>query len=222
MTMLNREKLICPSCQTEFYASTLASYGTVGSYTDFCPVYSGAPAIFNLLASCPMCEFTAYIDKFEILPQGEGTGLGQWDEKEEPEDLFGPGKFLKAVETYKKLGASNSITADLYLKAFWCFHYGKFPKADPYFILRKAIFHFQEALDKKEVPEGQEAEYLYLIGELSRRGGRFAEAVEWFGKAADCSVRTRHKGGKTDADLVKLARRMKDLAEKSDASEQTV
>ena len=213
MTTLFRQKLRCPECSTEFYTNMLGSYGTVGAYTDLCPIYSGVPALFSFLASCPMCGFTAYMDRFEEVPPGEDMGAGQWDEKEESEKPWGPARFLKAVETYRKLNASRAVIADLYLKAFWCFHYGDFEDADKRDILGQTIFHFQEALEEKDFPESQENEYIYLLGELSRRLGRFAESIEWFGKM-DTST--------TKKDLLVLADRMKKLALKKDASDQTV
>jgi hypothetical protein len=213
MTTLTREKLRCPKCNTGFYTNVLGSYGTMGSYSDFCPIYTGAPALFNLIVICPMCDFTAYMNRFEILPRGAVDGSGQWDEKEEPASPFGPLKFLKAVDTYKKEGAPPAVIADLYLKAFWCFHYGEFKDADKQRILSDTIFLFQEAIERLAYPKGQENEYKYLLGELSRRAGRFSEAVEWFEKLDNAGA---------DPNLIILADRMRKLAAENDSSDQTV
>lgn len=213
MTTLAREKLRCPKCNTGFYTNVLRSFGQMGAYTDFCPIYSGAPALFNLIVICPMCGYTAYMDKFEISAKNVANGSGQWDEKEEPATPTGPMKFLRAAEQYKKDGAPPAMIADLYLKAFWCFHYGEFKDADKQRILADAIFHFQETLDKGAAPKGQENEYRYLLGELSRRAGRFSEAAEWFGKMDRAT---------TQPDLYALSVRMGNLASAKDASDQTV
>lgn len=213
MTTLARQKLRCPECRAEFVTHVLTSYGSAGSYTDFCPIYTGAPALFNLVVTCPMCSFTAYMDKFDSLEPGTEGGMGQWEELEEPHEPWGPAKFLKAAETYEKLDASRAVIADLHLKAFWCFHYDDFPDVDQRRLLGKTIFLFQSVYENDEYPPDNAGEYAYLIGELSRRSGRFAEAAEWLDKAVE---RAR------EGELAELARRMKKLALEEDASEQRV
>lgn len=212
MTTIIPQKLECPKCSTIFNASMLGSYGASGAYSDFCPIYTGAPALFNLLATCPSCSFTAYLDRFEMIDDVE-DGIDDFDESlpEEPTEPWGPAKFLAAVDTYKELGEEDAVLADLYLKAYWCFHYDKFPDVGAELCITRSIFHLIEAIDKDQVADKEKVEYQYLVGELSRRSGRFAEAVEWFDKAAATA---------TD-DLLKLCTRMKALAEKGDSSDQT-
>jgi len=51
--------------------------------------------------------------------------------------------------------------------------------------LQYALQNYMEAFDKEELPIGNlnEISMMYLLGELSRRVGKFNEAIVWFGKA---------------------------------------
>lgn len=117
-------------------------------------------------------------------------------------------RFVLAARIHEFLREDDPLgAADYYLRASWC------ARAQGQLALerasqRDAISRFHTALENNKVAAGEKPRIMYLVGELSRRTGDFARAVDCF-REVDKIVDPEEEDG---AFLGKLARRQETLA----------
>jgi uncharacterized protein (DUF2225 family) len=98
----------------------------------------------------------------------------------EGREPFGAERYLLGGRCYEYLRDDDPVGAsDYYLRAAWCARSAGGKELEGQ-CQREAMSRLQTALDRTLLSEGDRPRALYLIGELSRRSGDFAKAVDLF------------------------------------------
>lgn len=227
-------KLSCPLCKTVFQARTMgSSYYIAGIDTDLREVGSIEEVRRFAVATCPRCRFSDYSWNYlapEELTAEERRRLAEalgFDPKgprrpaaAAPIDDFE--RFRLAAVCFRARGMDASTLAELALLA--CYVARDLGRRDLEPVLRdEAAALFARALEEEELPAPLRLRYAYLHGELSRRAGRRAEALEAFQRAVDASREAAAAADDDDeldetaVDVGRLARRMLVVVEHWDA-----
>lgn len=180
-------RLRCPDCGTVFPAEVMDSSGTGGRVeSDLCYHGAGTFAYPYFVAVCPGCRSAAYVRDYEYLgampnyPPYHPLGQELAAFLKEQRRLFPPTvKYEIAVRSYINRGAPAITIAYLCLRGSWCARYGN-DRATERRYQAEAIRWFKEALAQGSSTRVEAAIVTYLIAELNRRLGQFAEALDWF------------------------------------------
>jgi uncharacterized protein (DUF2225 family) len=98
----------------------------------------------------------------------------------EGREPFGAERYLLGGRCYEYLREDDPVGAsDYYLRAAWCARSGGGKELEQ-LCQREAIGRLQASVARSEIAESDKPRALYLIGELSRRSGDFARAVDVF------------------------------------------
>lgn len=190
---LYTKKVTCPVCNKQF-SSTKAKVNSCKvekKDEDFCTHYKDLNPMYYDIFVCPYCGYAASENSFDNLTDSEkkilrnaftGRTVGRsFCSERSLEDAIAACKL--AIYTAELRGARASVLAGLCLKLAWFYRFAG-DKLEEVF-LNYALKNYLEAFDKEELPIGNlnGISIMYLLGELSRRLGRYSEAVVWFGKA---------------------------------------
>ncbi len=227
-------KLSCPLCKTVFQARTMgSSYYIAGIDTDLREVGSIEEVRRFAVATCPRCRYSDYSWNYlapEDLTVGERKRLADVL-KFDPKGPRRPApaaslddfeRFRLAAACFRARGMDSSTLAELALLA--CYVSRDLGRRDLEPVLRdEAATLFARALEEEDLPAPLRLRYAYLSGELSRRAGRRAEALDAFQRAIDASREAAAAGDDDDdldetaVDVGRLARRMQVVVQHWDA-----
>lgn len=182
MTTFFSEEVQCPVCNEKLKVEHLGSTNTFGGQdTDFRSHAAGFDPLHIVIAMCEHCGYSDFSHSFaqqqfsEAEKQAIRSVVELSGEKTIPSSL----KYRNAARIAIIMSEKSELIANLYLRAAWSAADEKKPEGE--IESRKlAIDYFQKALEKKEIPQGNEAVIQYLIGELYRRIGDSAKAREYF------------------------------------------
>lgn len=186
--------------------------------SDLCYRGSGVFPYPYFVVVCPGCLVAAYASDFTYLGRMPryspldplGRKLGAFL-KEQREHYPGTAKYGMAARAYIARGAPPLTIAYLYLRGSWCARHDRDYAAERRYQL-EALHWFKEALARGLPTRVEGAIVTYLIGELNRRTGQFAEALAWFGRLPP----------DLPSWLAPGAREMQALASRGDASGRTL
>jgi uncharacterized protein (DUF2225 family) len=189
MTTLCQVEYQCPVCEHAFRSQKVVSTNSFGGKrTDFHERAAGAQPLPHLVQTCWECGFAASDAVFESAEErGDITGMVREQlleamPKWRGRTLTGSEKYEAAAEAAEILGGGDRVIADYLLRAAWCCVDENDTEAERYFRI-KAAERFQTALASFDgIEQLERAVVTYLTGELWRRSGHQARALEWFEK----------------------------------------
>ena len=175
MTTMFEKNLECPACGTRLSVHVVGSCGQAGQDTDFRPHYWGADPLRHFIHSCPNCLFSGTEAHFQEPVSDElRTWLGEQRGLPRPET--GSARFVLAGRCRARAGDDLVAVADLYLRGSWCARNDEDPDAERTCQQASREF-FARALEAGGIPADEREPIAYLVGELHRRLGEFAEAM---------------------------------------------
>lgn len=190
---LYSKKVTCPVCGMEFSSlkAKINACKVEKKDEDFCTHYTDVNPMFYDVFVCPICAYAASENSFEEVTDKEKKLLGEAFSKRTVGRNFCGERNLEdaiaacklAIFTAELRKAKSSILAGLCLKLAWFFRFAEDKQEETF--LNYALQNYLEAFDKEPLPIGNlnEISMMYLLGELSRRLGKFDDAIVWFSKA---------------------------------------
>ena len=163
----------CPSCRYTAYQS-----GYDG----------GLEEVEELIESLAQRPGDRAASRLPRLEENELDELRRWIRRgmlaqgiAEGREPFGAERYLLAARCHEYVEDDDPLVlADYYLRAAWCARASGLTSLERE-CQREAVVRFEAALeDATLITESDKPRLLYLIGELSRRGGDFAKAVDFF------------------------------------------
>lgn len=189
---LYSKKVTCPICGKQFSSmkAKVNACKVEKKDEDFCTHYVDLNPIYYEVFVCPFCAYSATENSFGHLTQVEvellrdafaGRTVGRsFCTQRSLNDAIAACKL--AIYTAELRKANSSVLAGLCLKLAWLYRFAE-DKQEEIF-LGYSLQNYLEAFDKEELPFGNlnEISVKYLLGELSRRLGKYNDAIVWFGK----------------------------------------
>ncbi|MEA4848406.1 MAG: DUF2225 domain-containing protein [Clostridiaceae bacterium] len=191
---LYSKKVTCPICGKEFSSlkAKVSSCKVKKKDEDFCIHYEDTNPMYYEIFVCPFCAYAAPENSFgEMTEEGLKLLKGAFLGREVGRSFCAQRSLKDAIAVYKLaiytaelIKAKASMLAGLCLKLAWLYRF-KGDKQEELF-LNYSLRNYLEAFNKEPLPIGNlnEISLMYLLGELSRRIGKFNDAITWFGKAA--------------------------------------
>lgn len=230
----------CPVCSNHFEAvnvnNALLKPGRV--HADSYIEYEGINPLLYEICVCPKCLFAAKEKDFRYLRKepkvvekisSERMNRMKYREKlkfapeREPEEALAAYYLAVSCARHYK---QKAYLGKLYLKASWlCRMQGR--KEEEKINLQNALDNFRLAYDAREYRTNsqEEAEIIYLMGEISLKLGKYSESAKYF------DIILLEKSGNISAELLKLTRaererlneerKLRPEAEKKEASGRT-
>jgi uncharacterized protein (DUF2225 family) len=193
-TMLLTEDFTCPLCGTVYPAGVVVSTNTLGGQdSEFRRYALGMQPLEFLVHTCPACGCP---DLHSLFPGAKPPADGRLSPTDKdgirrllqtycrtrhlkPKDFTASQRFEVLAEVLLLRGAAAALVAPAYLKAAWMADdRGESERA--VFCRRQAAQYFQRALETGEISPPNVPLIRYLIGEIYRRAGDFAQALLWF------------------------------------------
>lgn len=155
---------------------------------DFCAYYKDDNPDYYVVRVCPKCGFASTENSAMRLTDKQKTLLKEkitvrWIER----DFGGHREWETALETYKlallcaqTIGDTERITASFLQHIAWLYRYKGDHEQEQKFL--KFCLESYILVYEKEGVGSNNAKLLYLIGEISRRIGKFNDAVKWFSR----------------------------------------
>jgi len=166
----------CPKCGVIFKSKQLPIYVDLGFRNSELRVdYKGAlgPSERYAISECPSCGKADWITEFHDTQE-----MSVLQAAENPPHL----QFRAAAVDRERNGGDNYNIGLFYLHAAWCADDdGVFVQAREY--RRMAADFFNKSVIDGSCPPSRRQETEYMIGEIMRRSGDFANAVEHFRRA---------------------------------------
>jgi|SRR5665213_3833282 len=200
-TPLWNKKLACPFCGHEFETRRVrqGALRVKEKWTDFGSLFEGVCPYYYSITACPRCFVAARNEEFEKIKPGYEPKLMDFSKrarlqaaKPELSPAF-EGEFTVelAVKRHELAIACHKLRAHsepgelagLWLHVVWMWRLnGRAPEEQK--ALEQAFIAYQVFFEKGDkLPEKLgEPGVVYLLGELSRRLGRFREAREYYSK----------------------------------------
>jgi cAMP-binding proteins - catabolite gene activator and regulatory subunit of cAMP-dependent protein kinases len=188
--------LTCPACESifSFHTPKSRAYQLVSRDADYCPHYEGINPLFYQVWVCPRCSFAAYKEHWKSLSEAERIGMRQisseakeglrFDFAQPERTLFAAIlSFKLAYRCYmRRMPSAHDHLGSIQLRLAWLCRLGNDRKREIQH-MGAAMAHFAEAFDHGRNLTTSPGKIAYLMGELSRRVGNGASAVEWFMRA---------------------------------------
>lgn len=198
-----KKELICPVCLFEFQTTKIKmrAVRVKSKDADFCTYYENYNPIYYEIFICPRCGYGASERSFDDIREKEKRLLKEAFAGREVGRDFGDIRTYKdALDSFKialftadMKESKNSIMAGLALKVAWMYRYKE--NENEYKFLHMALDKYKKAFDE-EIFSGDggidELTVIYLIGEISRRLGNYAESMEWFNRLLSHPERNRN------------------------------
>lgn len=200
----------CPVCEKSFNVTKVRTKFTrlEKKDADNCPYYASINPIFYSAYVCPHCGYSALERHFStITVNGKAEVLKKISPKWNQRDFSGIRELNDAIEVHKLVLLNYSIMhypfheiAKLCLKIAWLYRYRGEAKEMDY--LKHAYDMFEKSFISEPIDEdpNNEANILYLMGEIARQLQNYKKSVEWFGMALNTD------GIKNNKALEKLCR----------------
>lgn len=190
---LYSKKVTCPICNKQFSSmkAKLNACKVAKKDEDFCTHYVDLNPLYYDIFVCPFCGYSAAESSFVELTEIEvrllkeafsGRTVGRsFCIERGLNDAIAACKL--AIHTAEQRKAKAGVLGALCLKLAWLYRFADDKQEEVF--LNFALKNYLEAFDNEELPIGNlnEISMLYLLGELSRRLGKFNDAIVWFGKA---------------------------------------
>jgi hypothetical protein len=184
----NTVQLHCWVCDATSTASQLRAYTLRGRGSDLCPQPVGPNPLSLLVHTCPTCGFTG--DHRAFHPSQMDEQVREWVQAGglraaagELGDSARERYQVAALCHARRRHPSPLQLAEYYLAASWSAQLeGAEEEAGP--LQEEAASHLEQALLQGEVEDQERAVMTYLTGELRRRAGEFAAALQLFDEAA--------------------------------------
>lgn len=180
----------CAYCQTSFQTSRVrpSFKKATQTDTDFCIHYKDVNPDFYVVRLCPQC---GYAGTENCSPQFTPAQRDLFKEKVSNhwnhKDYGGERNWDDALHTYKLAllcaqikSEKERVVAGLLHHIAWLYRYKNDEEQEQRF-LQFALEAYTSVFET-EATEVNNARLMYLLGELNRRIGRYAEAVKWFGR----------------------------------------
>lgn len=203
-------EMICPVCNSKFKVSKTRSrqLRIIKRDPDNCPYYESTNPIFYTAYVCPECGYAALERHFDQVTisgkvQVEKLITSKWKKR----DFSGERDLKTAIEVHRLVLLNYTVMdypyheiGKLCLKIAWLYRYTQDPKEEEF--LKNAYKMFEKSFTNEPLDEdpNNEANVLYLMGEISRLLGNYQKSVEWFGMAL------RSKGMASNKSLEKMTR----------------
>ncbi len=187
------KKYTCPVCGNAFNSKKMKSSACRVDRRDedFCVVYKQDNPMHYEIIVCSQCGYAASENSFENLTPTEKQQVkSMLSGKVVSRSFCGERTVNDALDSFKlalflakQREAKRSIIGGLALKLAWIYREMKCDKEAGF--LEYALQNYTEAYNTEELPLGNldEISVQYLMGELSRRLGKYDEAIFWFNKA---------------------------------------
>lgn len=189
---LYTKKADCPICRKHF-TSTKAKVNSCKvdrKDEDFCVHYVSLNPLYYEVFVCPHCGYAAAENSFRDITENETKLLRDaFSGRSVVRSFCGERTLEDAVAAYKLAiftaqlrNAKASTLAGLCLKLAWMYRFEG--NSQELVFLSHALDWYAEAYDKEGLPLGNldEMSVQYLMGELSRRVGKYNDAIVWFSK----------------------------------------
>ncbi|MZP28617.1 DUF2225 domain-containing protein [Heliobacterium undosum] len=218
------QRKTCPVCGKEFAATRIrsSSIRVKERLPDFRTVFEGINPLHYQVFVCPACQYAALENRFDQVT-GDRLQLrrGLLDAFSPEPDFSGirtPETALRtfelALRTAQIGGAPASLQAPLTLRVAWIARDMGWNDLDRRYT-EGALRLYEAAFGDDRNAKSSTVTLMYLIGELYRQLGQYAEAVRWLAKAA------MHPDVKKEPEIERLARQQWSLArEQNKAGEQ--
>ncbi len=189
---LYSKKITCPICNEQFLTmqTKINSCRVKKRDEDFCTHYKGINPTYYEIYVCPGCAYSATENSFESIEEvdiellreaflGRKVSKNFCNERT-LEDAIAACKL--AIHTAESRKAGAGVLGGLCLKLAWLYRFAE--DEQEYKFLDYALRYYLEAYETEKMPLGNldEITVMYLIGELSRRLGKYNDAAAWFGK----------------------------------------
>jgi hypothetical protein len=211
---MNREALYtkeikCPVCGKNF-TSTRVRTSAIKVETrdsDFCVHYKGVNPMFYDIYVCPHCGYAALADRFDKIDvEGKKAVLQNTTPNWTSRDYGGERTLEQALECYKLALLCAQLKRDkpselaaLCLRIAWLYRFSQDEQEERRF-LQAALDEYVAAYERQTDNNVNEMNLLYIIGELYRRLGNAAQAVQWFSRVVN------HKDRENNPLLISMAR----------------
>ncbi len=181
----------CAICDQKFSVTRVRNrLSMLKQDSDFCTYYKEVNPYYYAIWVCPHCGYAAQDNYFEEPPFNAATIKNFLSGREVKVNFGGQRTRQDAITTYKlavyfadMADALPSRQAGLYLKLAWLYREGGLPDEETA-MLDQAREYYEKAFLKEKIPIGNMSQITleYLIGELLRRTGRLAEALNYLSK----------------------------------------
>jgi uncharacterized protein (DUF2225 family) len=210
LSILYDAEISCPVCNTKFTVSKTRSRQLrfVKRDPDNCPYYEGTNPIFYTAYVCPECGYAALERHFsEVTESGKAQVQKVISPKWKKRSFHGERDLNTAIEVHRLVLLNYTVMAYPYheigklcLKIAWLYRYSQDPKEEEF--LKNAYNMFEKSYTSEPLDEdpNNEANILYLMGEIARVLGNYKKSVEWFG------IALRSEGMQTNKNLEKMTR----------------
>lgn len=189
---LYSKKVTCPICEGQFDSlkAKINSCKAKKKDEDFCIHYEDLNPAYYEIFVCPYCAYSATENSFEDVNEEDIRLLREAFSGREVERNFCAERSLNdaiaacklAIHTAELRKANASVLAGLCLKLAWLYRFAGDKQEHKF--LSYSLQNYLEAFKNEKFPFGNlnEISVMYLIGELSRRLGKYNDAIVWFGK----------------------------------------
>jgi len=186
------KSLKCPVCLFEFTSTRIKAKAikVKKKDEDFCNYYENYNPLYYEIFICPHCGYGASNNSFDEIDEEEKALLAKaFEGREIGRDFGGIRSYMDAVDSFKIAlftanlkKARSSIIAGLSLKIAWLYRFERDNKEESF--LGMSLKYYKEAYDTESFSDGGigELTVIYLIGELSRRIGKYEDAIAWFNR----------------------------------------
>ena len=216
----------CPVCKNKFTTQKVRTrpLRVEKREDDFNVIYKNINPIYYYIWVCPKCGYSATEKEFENITREQALILNKaigtkWNER----SFGGVRTFHEAEESYKiallvaqLLKKPKAYIGGISLRLAWLYREAKNPKENEF--LNHTLNLFEDAYQTERLDETglDEVSLVYLNGELSRRLGKYKEAIKWYGIALD------HPDIKTKRHIQLKAREQWRLAKEQYSDEKVV
>lgn len=200
----------CPVCNKKFTVSKTRSkfMKLIKRDSDNCPYYEDINPIFYTAYVCPECGYAALDRHFlDVTVNGKAEIKNSITPKWRKRVYEGKRDIHTAIEIHMLVLLNYTIMhypyheiGKLCLKISWLYRYLNDEKEIEF--LKKSYTMLERSYTKEPIHEdlNNEANVLFLLGEISRRLGNYKKSVEWFGYAL------QSEGMKSNNTLEKMTR----------------
>lgn len=203
-------EITCPVCKYIFNVTKVRSkhMRLEKKDPDNCPYYTGINPIFYSAYVCPKCGYAALERHFKTVSiAGMSAVLKNITPKWKKREFNGLIDLSTALEIHKLVLLNYTVMeypyheiAKLCLKIAWFYRYVGDSQEQDY--LKHAYKMFEKSFTNEPIDEdpNNEANILYLLGEVARQLEEYKKAVDWFGMAL------QSEGMKSNKQLEKMTR----------------
>ncbi|MBP2002043.1 uncharacterized protein (DUF2225 family) [Paenibacillus shirakamiensis] len=180
----------CLQCEEPFMTSRVrpSFKRAVRTDADFCRYYAKDNPDFYVVRVCPFCGF-AFTENFEerLNDNQRSTFRNQLGGRLALRDFGGERLWQNALETYQlgllcaqTIGEKERIIASMLHHIAWLYRYKDQSEQEQRFLTYSLDAYI--LVYEKEGVGANDAKLMYFIGELSRRLGKYNDAVRWFSR----------------------------------------